>query len=175
MDIDDTVAAEDLTDACTQTVLPGDDVTSYISTCLASATSAVVKVGNGLQRIGDTVVAVKAGKLMFKQPNRFYVLSTGKRYVPSVGDTVVGIVTDKNAEYYKVKLNATSSAILPVLAFDGATKRNKPSFESGTLVFARVVACSKFMEPELSCMGSSLPRYQPFHALCNQDRSNCSC
>lgn len=37
------------------------------------------------------------------------------------------------------------------MAFEGATKRNKPNIAVGALVYARVVVANKHMEPELSC------------------------
>ncbi len=46
-------------------------------------------------------------------------------------------------------------AVLPVLAFDGATKRNKPTLAVGALVFARVVAADRDLEPELTCQVAS--------------------
>ena len=45
--------------------------------------------------------------------------------------------------------------MLPALAFDGATKRNKPSLAVGALVFARVVAADRDLEAELTCQVST--------------------
>uniref|UniRef100_A0A7S1TNS8 K Homology domain-containing protein n=2 Tax=Phaeomonas parva TaxID=124430 RepID=A0A7S1TNS8_9STRA len=39
-----------------------------------------------------------------------------------------------------------------MLAFEGATKRNKPDLRRGSLVFARVAAVPGVLEPELSCV-----------------------
>ena len=49
----------------------------------------------------------------------------------------------------------TSTATLPVLAFEGATKKYKPQLPSGSLVYARVTMANKHMEPELECCTSS--------------------
>ena len=38
------------------------------------------------------------------------------------------------------------------LAFEGATKKNKPSINSGDVVYAKIVTASKDMEPELVCV-----------------------
>ena len=38
-----------------------------------------------------------------------------------------------------------------MLAFENATKRNRPKLNAGDLVFARVVSSSLDMEPELAC------------------------
>uniref|UniRef100_A0A6N2MS69 Uncharacterized protein n=1 Tax=Salix viminalis TaxID=40686 RepID=A0A6N2MS69_SALVM len=42
-------------------------------------------------------------------------------------------------------------AFLPVLAFEGGTRRNIPKFEAGTLLYVRVVKANPGMNPELSC------------------------
>ena len=38
------------------------------------------------------------------------------------------------------------------LAFEGATKKNKPSINTGDVVYAKIVTASKDMEPELVCV-----------------------
>lgn len=139
-------------------VVPGQDVTEHITSTLSAMTasasaSTTVKLGAGLLQARQQVLVTKAGVLEFKKPNRFYVNASGKRYAPAVGDTVIGIVTDKTADFYRIKLNSTTAAILPTLAFDGASKRNKPNLAIGAPVFGRIAACSKFMETELSCQG----------------------
>jgi exosome complex component RRP40 len=58
------------------------------------------------------------------------------------------------AEEYKVDIKSPSPALLPVLAFEGATKRNRPFLNPGDIVFCRVTAASMYMDPELSCMDS---------------------
>jgi exosome complex component RRP40 len=127
-------------------VLPGDDVTNEII-----AVTTTLKLGYGLLEDGDRILATSPGILVFKRPNSFSVISDSKRYIAAVGDNVIGIVVDKLSEHYKVQLYGNSIAILPVLAFDGASRRNKPDLEIGTLIYARVTKCSLYMEPELSC------------------------
>ena len=127
-------------------VLPGDDVT-----CLVSFAPSPLRLGAGLHVRDAGIFATRAGVLQHLEPNRFFVWSSARRFSPAVGDTVVGVVRDRLADAYRVRLHGTSLALLPVLAFDGATRRNKPSLAIGALVFARIVACSKHMEPELSC------------------------
>jgi exosome complex component RRP40 len=43
-------------------------------------------------------------------------------------------------------------ATLSYLAFEGATKKNKPSINNGDVVYAKIVTASKDMEPELVCV-----------------------
>mgnify|MGYP002804393234 FL=1 len=75
-----------------------------------------------------------------------------KRYVPRKGDCVVGIVMGRNADFYKVEIRAPSPAFLPTLAWNGATKRNRPVLEIGTLVYARIEAAHPDLDTELTCI-----------------------
>jgi exosome complex component RRP40 len=130
-------------------VLPGDNVSSLLE---PHAGASGLRLGSGLRQSEDgRVLATRAGVLSFLEPNRFFLLSSSCRYVPAAGDTVVGVVKDRLAESYRVRIHGTSLAQLPQLAFDGASRRNKPSLAVGSLVYARVAACSKHMEPELTC------------------------
>lgn len=117
-----------------------------------------VRIGDGLavSPAGDTIHATKAGILCQRGQNRFAVQTASRRYVPAVGDVVVGVVSDRNAEHYKLQLHSTTFATLPLLAFDGATKRNKPNISIGGVVFARISAVTKHMDPELSCQGKTV-------------------
>ncbi|KAL6006975.1 hypothetical protein ACLOJK_032471 [Asimina triloba] len=42
----------------------------------------------------DAISVMKAGKLRFSKPNKYWVESSQKRYVPCAGDSVMGIVVD---------------------------------------------------------------------------------
>lgn len=65
---------------------------------------------------------------------------------------MLGVVTDKHADDYRVEIRASSSAILSALAFEGATKRSRPRLQIGTIVYARVSLAVKDCEPELTCI-----------------------
>ena len=57
---------------------------------------------------------------------------------------VVGVVEDRGAEGYRVALpGAAVGGVLPALAFDGATKRNRPRLEIGDAVYCRVPAAER--------------------------------
>lgn len=70
------------------------------------------------------------------------------------GETVVGIVTQKLGDIYKVDIGASDQASLSYLAFEGSTKRERPDIQIGDLVFARLLTASKDMESELVCVNS---------------------
>ncbi|XP_043723718.1 putative exosome complex component rrp40 isoform X2 [Telopea speciosissima] len=103
----------------------------------------------------DAISVMKAGKLKFSRPNKYWVESSQKRYVPCVEDTVLGIVVDSKAENFLVDIKGPALAFLPVLAFEGGTRRNIPKFEVGSLLYVRVVKASAGMNPELSCTDAS--------------------
>lgn len=128
-------------------VLPGDDVTATLT-----KTTRRVKLGAGLKQLADErIVCTNAGVLRYRPANRYWVEFNHKRYVASMDDGVIGIVTDRNAEFYRVNIGAAASATLGSLAFDGATKRNRPSLRLGSLVYARVSKTNPDVEPEITC------------------------
>lgn len=51
------------------------------------------------------------------------------QYVPALGEPVLGIITARHAEGYRVDIGSAHPAALDALAFEGATKRSKPSLK----------------------------------------------
>ncbi|CAL5398145.1 unnamed protein product [Camellia sinensis] len=150
-----------------QSVVPGDVVLD-----LSSMANQTIKLGGGLHQNCDAISVTKAGKLRFVKPNKYWVESSQKRYVPCVGDNVLGIVVDSKADNFLVDIKGPALAFLPVLSFEGGTRRNIPKFEIvclvlrptlrmgklkksksrvGTLIYVRVVKANTGMNPELSC------------------------
>uniref|UniRef100_A0A453F5Z2 Exosome complex exonuclease Rrp40 N-terminal domain-containing protein n=1 Tax=Aegilops tauschii subsp. strangulata TaxID=200361 RepID=A0A453F5Z2_AEGTS len=70
-------------------VVPGDVILD-----LADMTNQTIKLGAGLRQDCDTIQATSAGRLRLSKPNKYWVENSQKRYVPSVEDTVLGIVVD---------------------------------------------------------------------------------
>uniref|UniRef100_UPI00358E0AD5 exosome complex component RRP40 isoform X1 n=1 Tax=Myxine glutinosa TaxID=7769 RepID=UPI00358E0AD5 len=113
-------------------------------------------LGPGLRRDdGGTVVATKAGVLRRREPNVYWIDSHQKRYVPVRGEMVIGIVTAKSIDLFKVDIGCSEHANLSYLAFEGATKRNRPNLQVGDLVFTRLLVANKDMEPEVVCVDSA--------------------
>ncbi|CAK6977246.1 exosome complex component RRP40 [Scomber scombrus] len=141
-----------------EVLLPGDEF-SFQPEDTISLTDTVkpekVICGPGLRRSGDRLLVSKSGVLRTKQPNMFWVDSQQKRYVPAKGETVIGIVTVKSGDVFKVDCGGSEQASLSYLAFEGATKRNRPNVQVGDLVFSQFVIANKDMEPELVCVDSS--------------------
>lgn len=140
-------------------VLPGTRVAILETTSASDAERRpVVRLGAGVVQQGNHLVASKAG-FVKHDPRRSKVWIAGnqRRYEPVVGEAVIGIVTDRHAEEYRLDIKATDTATLSALAFEGATKRNKPSLTIGSTVYCRMTLSSKDMECETSCIepGSS--------------------
>ncbi|XP_048408630.1 exosome complex component RRP40-like [Stegostoma tigrinum] len=140
--------------AVSQVVLPGDVLT------FPPNSGDRVLCGPGLRRqgcgqlSGHALVACKSGVLRHKEPSVYWVESQQKRYVPAKGEYVIGIVTVKSGDIFKVDVGGSEQASLSYLAFEGATKRNRPNVQVGDLVFAQFVVANKDMEPELVCIDS---------------------
>uniref|UniRef100_A0A8P0PRL6 Exosome complex component RRP40 n=2 Tax=Canis lupus familiaris TaxID=9615 RepID=A0A8P0PRL6_CANLF len=75
-------------------------------------------------------------------------------YVPVKGDHVIGIVTAKSGDIFKVDVGGSEPASLSYLAFEGATKRNRPNVQIGDLIYGQFVVANKDMEPEMVCIDS---------------------
>ncbi|XP_066591861.1 exosome complex component RRP40 [Prorops nasuta] len=130
-------------------VMPGD-----IVDIINVNKSTKIILGPGLRRDSDIVYTCKAGVLKKREPSIFYVDSYQKRYVPVRGENVIGIVTQKGGDIFKVDIGTSEQASLPFLAFEGATKKNRPDIEVGDIVFTKLSLASKDMEPELVCVDS---------------------
>ncbi|KAJ6765261.1 EXOSOME COMPLEX COMPONENT RRP40 [Salix koriyanagi] len=74
-------------------VVPGDVVVD-----LSSMTNQTIKLGGGLRQDCDAISVMKAGKLRFTKPNKYWVETSQKRYVPCVEDSVLGIVVDSKSD-----------------------------------------------------------------------------
>ncbi|XP_071800401.1 exosome complex component RRP40-like [Asterias amurensis] len=133
------------------TVLPGDDL-SYL---LVSSKGKKLRLGPGLRQETDSVVSCKCGILRKKEPNVYWIDNHQKRYVPVKGETVLGIVTGKAGDVFKVDIGGSVPATLSYLAFEGATKRNRPNVDIGDVVYGRLLVANRDMEPELVCMDSA--------------------
>uniref|UniRef100_A0A1B0FIR4 Ribosomal RNA-processing protein 40 n=1 Tax=Glossina morsitans morsitans TaxID=37546 RepID=A0A1B0FIR4_GLOMM len=137
----------------TDIVMPGDRIQAAEE---MAATGKKVILGPGLRRVDDKqVTACKAGKLHFKEPNTFWVDSYQRRYVPVRSELVIGVVTAKAGDLFRVDIGAPEQASLSYLAFEQATKKNRPDVNVGDLLYARLVVANKDFEPELVCVNSS--------------------
>ena len=120
-------------------LLPGDDITELVAEKSAQAINSAkaskkeapkVLIGPGLKREeNNRIVAVKCGQLIERNNIVFWVDSHFKRYIVSKADRVIGFVVSKQAYTVKVDIGTNETALLSLLAFPNATKRNKPQIE----------------------------------------------
>ncbi|XP_063900964.1 putative exosome complex component rrp40 [Zophobas morio] len=135
-------------------VIPGDE----IKTLNNEATETKILLGPGLVRDGNLVKATKCGVFVenvFKGRTLLYVNSSQKRYIPALEERVIGIITDRYSDTFKVNIGSSALASLDMYSFEGATKRNKPSLKKGDLVYGRLITAHKDMEPILSCVDNA--------------------
>lgn len=78
--------------------------------------------------------------------------------MPVNGERVVGTVVSKSGFVCRVDIGANELATLSLLAFEGATKRNRPDVNVGDVVFARIIVPARDVEAELVCITSVLKR-----------------
>eukprot|EP00899_Mesostigma_viride_P022152 jgi/Mesvir1/3120/Mv05560-RA.1 len=128
-------------------VVPGD-----VALDLTSVEGGVVSLGGGLRQSGDSVVCTKTGVLL-QDKNRIWCQGSQKRFIAAPKDAVLGIIVEKHGENYAVDIKGASLAVLPGLAFEGATRRNRPNLKVGDLLYCRVDPTSTVeLETTLTCM-----------------------
>ncbi|KAJ1550752.1 exosome non-catalytic core subunit rrp40 [Cladochytrium tenue] len=153
-----------------EVVLPGEQVLQVADP------DTRIKIGPGLRintapaASGDDaasaeVVACKAGVLRRVTDTELYVDNVQRRYVPQLHEPVIGVVTGKTVEGYRVDIGCAHPAMLGALAFEGASKRNRPNLEVGSVVFARVSLADKDMEPELECFNHASGKAEGYGEL----------
>ncbi|DBA88478.1 hypothetical protein WJX79_004655 [Trebouxia sp. C0005] len=113
--------------------------------------SGQLRLGPGLQTQAETVCTIKSGILHKTKTGKLWVEGRQKRYIPAVEESVIGIITQKYGENFDVDIGGPFTATLPVLAFEGATRRNRPNLQVGDLVYARVTAAERDLDPVLAC------------------------
>ncbi|CAB4060405.1 RRP40 [Lepeophtheirus salmonis] len=107
-----------------------------------------VTIGPGLRLHGQQIFATKCGVIRNKK-NSYWIDNHQKRYFPNKGEAVIGIVTRKAGDIFRVDVGASEQATLSYLAFEGATKKNRPDVKVGDVVYAKLLVASLDTEPEL--------------------------
>lgn len=126
-------------------VLPGDVI---------SPASPTTRLGPGLRALPttQTIHAIRAGHHHGATPHAQFIDSSWHRYIPCEQDSVIGQVTARYAEGYRVDLGSSVPATLDHLAFHQVNRKNKPNLQPGALVYARVHHAISSMEPEIVCL-----------------------
>lgn len=151
-------------------VLPGDEIELILP---EQSKKSKVLLGPGLRQQDGKIFACKPGILKQKSANTFWVDATQRRYIPSKGETVIGHVIQKAGNIFRVDIGSNELAALSYLAFEGATKKNRPDVNVGDLVFAKLLVAHKDFESELICV-DSLGKKQKLGVLREGFVFNCS-
>lgn len=135
-----------------QIYIPGDSITI---TKTEEISNLKIVLGPGLRKYGKQILVTKPGVLRTKSnPSTYWIDCHHRRvrfintshssgcnrnsiklncfppqYVPARGDDVIGVVTNKVGESYKVNIGSSEEASLSSIAFPGATKKNKPNIQ----------------------------------------------
>ena len=67
---------------------------------------------------------------------------------------MIGVVVGKGGDTFRVDIGSADTASLSFMAFEGATKKNRPNIAVGDVVYAKLLVASRDMEPELVCVDS---------------------
>ena len=143
-----------------QYVLPGDDVSALITNAKSvGPLDAVpeISLGNGLRQMKDRVIVLRNGQLRHRPPSHYFVEESypNKLYIPKQHDQVIGIIEDRGSEFYRINIFSGSLANLSRLAFEGASKRNRPELNKGDLIYTQVELVNKDVDVELTCISKS--------------------
>ncbi|KAH9991278.1 exosome complex exonuclease RRP40 [Russula vinacea] len=143
-------------------VLPGEVIQTQHKT---------IKLGPGLQQFSDpegrtSINVTRAGTLeQNAKGNQFWVEGNSRRYVPAAQEPVIGIVSARQGEGWRVDIGSAHQASLDGLAFEGASRRNRPSLKVNSVVYARISLAHKDMEPELECFDAQTRKAEGFGEL----------
>ncbi|KAJ3162565.1 exosome non-catalytic core subunit rrp40 [Geranomyces variabilis] len=146
------IAGQSQPNAARKILIPGDRIPLVPDATQSKEGPIKVRVGPGLQQEQGDLVAVKAGVLKQAAGNKYWIDGSQKRYVPAASDPVLGTVTARQGESFRVDIGSAHPAALSILAFEGATRRNRPNLDVGSLVYCRLSVANKDMEPELECV-----------------------
>jgi len=108
--------------------------------------------GNLISKKSAILNLDKSNKKPINDSSEEIIKSIGKYYPPKVEDFVIGTITQKNPEFYKVDIGTYIHAVLNTKEFEGASKKTKPNLNLGDSVFARVLKVNKYDAPILSCI-----------------------
>jgi exosome complex component RRP40 len=127
-------------------VFPGDTVT------VQSVSGQPIYVSKGLVQHGEQLRVTQPGLLVSESRELGVQGVGGGRYVPWVGDSVLGVCLGSAGEYYRIDIGSQREGLLLNTAFEGATKRNRPNISTGSILLCRVLAANKDMSAQLTCL-----------------------
>ena len=134
----------------TTILLPGDSIDVQVL-----PTAQKRKLGLGIKQdiSSNDYTSTTAGILAINHRKKAAKVVSGGRYIPEKGDDVICQVRGASFETFHLYINAFSpQGILSHFSFEGASKKTRPQLKTGDVVYAKIVACQKNMDIELSCV-----------------------
>jgi exosome complex component RRP40 len=93
-----------------------------------------------------------AGVLLLKRQSLKHTTKTSDVSDCLLLSTPAALAIRPPLQNFVVDIGAPFPAQLPMLSFEGATRRNRPNLVTGDLVYARVITANRDMDPVLSCI-----------------------
>ncbi|SBS87984.1 exosome complex component RRP40, putative [Plasmodium ovale] len=98
---------------------------------------------NNFEKINDSeydnLYRSKCSGILLKTPYypyKYDIMNTSYKYIPKVGDLVIGIVKSKKLDYYQMDINCNCECIIhKIESFKYATKSSFPNLTNGTLLY----------------------------------------
>ena len=125
---------------------------------ILSSMKPVILFPNRTKKINQSSKNKDKDKINTEQSEIFPIIPTmyyGNYYSPKEDDIVIGIITQKSFEMYKVNILASKEASLNSIDFQGATKKTKPNLNVGDVVFAKVEKENKYSNVTLTCKSTT--------------------
>ncbi|KAI9733288.1 MAG: exosome non-catalytic core subunit rrp40 [Cirrosporium novae-zelandiae] len=146
-----------MTSLSSSVLLPGDTIPSAVFPPLNP--NAPLKLSAGLtHQPPDSIITTLPGTVTATSNSSkasslsLQTLNSG-RYIPLPGDLLIAQVHHTTADYHVCMLTPHAPfALLPVLAFENATRKTRPLLSAGSLIYARVLSANKNMDVELTCV-----------------------
>ena len=141
-------------------VFPGDFISG-----LHLPTSKGLHCASGLYRESSSapIISTFAGTFEYNQNRETaHITAPNARYAPRAGDLVIAQIQRSSMDFFHLSICPhTPQAILPQLAFEGASKKTRPQLKPHDLVYAKVLSANKNMEVELTCVNPSTGKSGP--------------
>ncbi|KAG0675713.1 exosome non-catalytic core subunit rrp40 [Pichia californica] len=164
------------TDNSLNLVIPGDSISLENNDISNIALGPNVTLENDSTLQPTTAGLFVSSSTKGASKNLYYVDTASGRYVPQVGDLVVGTIIGQFGEYYRVSINEFSKEVLlNIFAFPNASKKNRPRLQVRELIYARVSSTEKSVDVELSCVDPTTGKDGGFGALSGGYTFNVSC
>uniref|UniRef100_A0A914Z2Q6 Ribosomal RNA-processing protein 40 n=1 Tax=Panagrolaimus superbus TaxID=310955 RepID=A0A914Z2Q6_9BILA len=83
---------------------------------------------------------------------KIWINTFSQKYFPQTADKVIGIVTQKIGDFWKVDISGIEKAEIDFMSFENATKRNRPDVRIGDLLYGNIKVINKHLSPVMSCV-----------------------